>query len=815
MKLHFKSRITVLKVLGHKLQRDAQVDITQPTSSPFSVEGGNNIRVCFQCTPTNGYRVLGWNHNNTRIVASNRISLELSNTELCISALNPGDLGDYTCVGNNNAGQTRTASFVLLVTLGYSIETKRQQTIPFFQTGLVSCKVAGYPPPNITWRLNGTEIDFYRSNRHRLLGNGSLLIYNVNHNDSGRYRITVIRPGQQIPLTESINVNVGVYPRFYRYGRYPGYPVNVTVISGSNFTLSCNGLGTPTPNITWLGPNRLPVFNLRYRVTNGGRLFHIYNAQRNFDSEFTCRVNNTIATISGTAHVTIYEKPVISSLTNSLSIATGSAISLRCITTGYPRPRITWYRDGQFVNIGIGGAVKQDIVRGETVTSYLNMTNVGLNQAGIYTCSSSNNIPFTSNRTTQITTNVRAQVDSSFGLPIVRGAVTGKTTLLCRASGSPRPLIYWSKDNINITRQVNPSITITSKNLSSIAILSNLTIYGLNRSNFGNYNAAHRRIIQLQEISFPSFPRSVTVRSTTTHSLTISWSSPINQGGGIIQMYRIAYYRKNLRKQYQYTPSSQITLNNLVDNTDYIVEVSASNEAGYGKSATMIFRTAKPGLPSPPTNIEIRLLSKDSFLINWQTAIDNGGVPIISYIISYKLHSSRYNWSEFYVPSYERSHTIYNLPFGGQYDVRMFTYTKAGRSSPTRTWNVTLSQAQLSTSQLGAIIVVCIILSLIAFDLAVYYLHEKGLTAAIINICSTPNDTEIIKTSQDTTMVANTNATRNSIKEDQISGFLKLSNSTFDIILTSYNSEWISANVSYNHRVRVRVRLNSVMNGIW
>ena len=98
---------------------DGQVSITQPTSSPYTVQGGDGIRVCFQCTPSNGYRVVGWNHNNTRLVSSDRISLEMDNKDLCISDLNPRDLGDYTCIGNNNAGQTRTASFVLMVTCKY------------------------------------------------------------------------------------------------------------------------------------------------------------------------------------------------------------------------------------------------------------------------------------------------------------------------------------------------------------------------------------------------------------------------------------------------------------------------------------------------------------------------------------------------------------------------------------------------------------------------------------------------------------------------------------------------------------------------
>lgn len=93
--------------------------------------------------------------------------------------------------------------------MGYSIQTKRQQTIPYFRNGLINCNVIGYPPTNITWTVNGSMINFQSSNKYRLLGNGSLLIYYINYKDAGIYRITVQRPAQGIPLTESITVNVG------------------------------------------------------------------------------------------------------------------------------------------------------------------------------------------------------------------------------------------------------------------------------------------------------------------------------------------------------------------------------------------------------------------------------------------------------------------------------------------------------------------------------------------------------------------------------------------------------------------------------
>lgn len=105
---------------------------------------------------------------------------------------------------------------------------------------------------------------------------------------------------------------------------------------------------------------------------------------------------------------------------------------------------------------------------------------------------------------------MRAQADFSYGSSIVRGALTGSATILCRAFGSPRPIIYWSKNNVNITNQANPSIMITNSNISSIAIVGNLTIRSLNRSNFGSYicssynrrntNSPSSRAIQLQQI---------------------------------------------------------------------------------------------------------------------------------------------------------------------------------------------------------------------------------------------------------------------------------------------------------------------------
>ena len=47
----------------------------------------------------------------------------------------------------------------------------------------------------------------------------------------------------------------------------------------------------------------------------------------------------------------LIERPTISFLTSPISISAGSSVYLRCVTTGYPMPAVTWYRDGAAVNI--------------------------------------------------------------------------------------------------------------------------------------------------------------------------------------------------------------------------------------------------------------------------------------------------------------------------------------------------------------------------------------------------------------------------------------------------------------------------------
>ena len=97
-------------------------------------------------------------------------------------------------------------------------------------------------------------------------------------------------------------------------------------------------------------------------------------------------------------------------------------------------------------------------------------------------------------------------------------------------------------------------------------------------------------------IDFPSAPRSAMLSSSTTTSLSIYWQRPSSLGGGNLQGYRVGYRRRNLPFEYRYTQSTQITLSNLLDDTEYIIEVRASNDAGYGPSNTITVRTTKPGI---------------------------------------------------------------------------------------------------------------------------------------------------------------------------------------------------------------------------
>jgi hypothetical protein len=94
------------------------------------------------------------------------------------------------------------------------------------------------------------------------------------------------------------------------------------------------------------------------------------------------------------------------------------------------------------------------------------------------------------------------------------------------------------------------------------------------------------------------FPQDVSVDSTTSQSVEISWSHPLlEERNGIVTSYSVTVSRQGSDSLIQLTsPTTSISVSLLNPFTTYIVTVAAFTSIGVGPPSTLLtFRTAEDG----------------------------------------------------------------------------------------------------------------------------------------------------------------------------------------------------------------------------
>lgn len=125
---------------------------------------------------------------------------------------------------------------------------------------------------------------------------------------------------------------------------------------------------------------------------------------------------------------------------SSQNIETGSSISLKCAASGHPLPQITWTLDDSSLHESNSRISVGDFVtRSSEVISYVNITNIQLEDGGLYSCSAVN----------EVASNVHAARINVLGSPIIKsmspkiGIESNSFILNCPYSGYPIEEVYW------------------------------------------------------------------------------------------------------------------------------------------------------------------------------------------------------------------------------------------------------------------------------------------------------------------------------------------------------------------------------------
>jgi len=221
----------------------------------------------------------------------------------------------------------------------------------------------------------------------------------------------------------------------------------------------------------------------------------------------------------------------------------------------------------------------------------------------------------------------------------------------------------------------------------------------------------------------PTAPTNVLLGSTSPSMLTVTFGSPISDGGDTVTKYQIEWDKDPTFNSLELAPHKGViqvaateqayTISLLTVNTQYYVRVSAVNGQGVGtpQKATPLYEKPQLQVPGKPVAVEANPAGVGELLVNWQrprvphhgmpcfgtaatpggcpaypgstTAMSDGGATISKYKIQYSQDAAFGTSATLSVDvTSGLSKTLTGLASNTEYYVRVLAYNSKGFSQP-------------------------------------------------------------------------------------------------------------------------------------
>uniref|UniRef100_A0A1I8JGZ2 Titin n=1 Tax=Macrostomum lignano TaxID=282301 RepID=A0A1I8JGZ2_9PLAT len=173
---------------------------------------------------------------------------------------------------------------------------------------------------------------------------------------------------------------------------------------------------------------------------------------------------------------------------------------------------------------------------------------------------------------------------------------------------SPKPKLTWKVNGEHVLRS-----TTKASSTVSVAILELVKVQLEDTGDYiltlENDNGAADLAIHVRVIDKPSPPENFQHSDVDDSSVTLSWSPPSQDGGEAITKYHIE--RKDA--------NSTVWLS--------VDSIPADSETRYC-------------VPGPPVDLLAKTISTTALLMHWEKPKEDGGKPIVGYLVEWKLSSS-------------------------------------------------------------------------------------------------------------------------------------------------------------------------------
>nr|XP_038027103.1 receptor-type tyrosine-protein phosphatase delta isoform X38 [Anas platyrhynchos] len=467
-------------------------------------------------------------------------------------------------------------------------------------------------------------------------------------------------------------------------------PVDQTGVSGGVASFICQATGDPRPKIVWNKKGK-KVSNQRFEVIEfddgSGSVLRIQPLRTPRDEAiYECVASNSVGEISVSTRLTVLREdqiprgfPTIDMGPQLKVVERTRTATMLCAASGNPDPEITWFKDFLPVDTSNNnGRIKQLRSGGTPIRGALQIELSEESDQGKYECVATNSAgtrySAPANLYVRELREVR-RVPPRFSIPPTNHEIMpgGSVNITCVAVGSPMPYVKWMLGAEDLTPEDDMPIGRNVLELNDVRQSANYTCVAM--STLGVIEA----IAQITVKALPRPPGTPVVTESTATSITLTWDSGNPEP---VSYYIIQHKPKNSEEPYKEidgVATTRYSVAGLSPYSEYEFRVVAVNNIGRGPpSEPVSTRTSEQAPSSAPRNVQARMLSSTTILVQWEEPEEPNG-QIQGYRVYYTMDPTQHvnSWMKHNVAD---SHitTIGNLVPQKTYSVKVLAFTSVG-----------------------------------------------------------------------------------------------------------------------------------------
>ncbi len=215
----------------------------------------------------------------------------------------------------------------------------------------------------------------------------------------------------------------------------------------------------------------------------------------------------------------------------------------------------------------------------------------------------------------------------------------------------------------------HPSTSYTHTGLTAVTRYD-YQVFAINSVGTGPASAAFNATTPVAVV--PTVPTSLTGAASGPTIVNLSWEAPENNGGAMIDGYRV---EGSTSSAGPWTPLAMSQTETTYSHTGrraatvYYYQVRALNSAGMGAVGTVSATTGAATVPGAPASIQVQAYGRTVLGITWQAPTNTGGIDISGYDIEWSATGTG-NWNPLSAEGTMAVHTQLRANFQVYYRVR-------------------------------------------------------------------------------------------------------------------------------------------------